>query len=199
LSNNYRLTPGNPTQTWLLRGTKRAIYPVELWYDYNNFAPNATLPVPTELIQKEYTTKTVGNQMPKLFTIPGIDVTESDQIDTLNHFEYGPGFLSAVYYNNNSSGDPFHDPEFGDGGCGKYLKSVEGDIRAIGPTGSQVLDCMHVVDVWREINGTNATPTVGRKGINQQWYQDDDGDGINDDKYINEQKDTSFEQTIGIY
>ena len=190
LRTNYRLTPGNPTRTWILRGTTRAEYPVDLWYDYNEFQPNDVLPVPQELFDKGYTIKTVGNQMPPPdTTIP----VESNGVLTTDSMKYGPGFLSGVWYNQNSSSSGFSDPEYGDGDCGQLFAEIITNAELAG----MMLDCMKVTDIWRAVNGTKATPTVGRKG-----YVDipPASCGSNSNDFCeNEQKNTSFEQTIGVY
>jgi hypothetical protein len=173
LRNNYRTTSGNPTRTWILRSTKRAPYPVKVWYDYNEFGPNAQLPSPTNPMGTDlaqlipYTDTDIGNKMPAPEAIP-------------DGMGYGPGFLSAVYFNYNSSSSSFQDPEHGDGECGELFAGLKENDQLTG----HMLDCLKVTDVLREVDAKN-TPSVGRKQYNGQWG--------------NEQKDTSFEQTIGVY
>lgn len=177
LRNNYRTTPGNPNRTWILRSTKRATYPVEVWYDYNNFNPNATLPTPvnpgnTELAElKKYTDKYSNGE-------PANQMPAPEAIDT--GMGYGPGFLSAVFFNYNSGGSGFSDPDHGNGECGQYFAGLITNDQLTG----HMLDCLKVTDVLREVDAKK-TPSVGRKQYNGQWG--------------NDQKDTSFEQTIGVY
>lgn len=63
----------------LLQQTSRPLYPFYIFYDYNDFSPNAILPTPKELAP--YSNKTNTNKMPN-YPIG----------------KNGPGFLSTVYY-----------------------------------------------------------------------------------------------------
>lgn len=196
LRNNNRLSPGNEGKTWLLRSTKRATYPAELWYDYEKYAPNAKLPVPQELIDKEYTEKGTGDgnlMPPDPSAFPGAPSGNTD------YQKLGPGFLSAVYFDNSESEHwtcEARDPS-----------NPANNVPNPNPNGGGIwngdqLDCLTVSDLFNR--GINSWPvSVGRKQgiISYSEIPPDSGNWVFNPNAtdVNEQKETSFEQTIGVY
>lgn len=170
LETNRRATPG---QTIQLRQTKRAEYPFKKWYDYNTLASGTVIPVPEDLFAYNITIKAP--------TKPG----EPDLRPRMPSQDtpYGPGFLSRVAFDF-TAGDPgvtmgceaLRDaPSGGDGDTGSY---------------ANILDCIVVSDTIYNVNSWPVS--VGRNKL---------GPAINGQTgaKVNEQRDSSFEQTIGIY
>jgi hypothetical protein len=77
------ITKADPT--YILRGTKRAIYPAPIWYDYNALQMDQTIPsAPSDIMAKYNLDPSLANKMPVLAEEPN----------------NGPGFLTTVYIDN---------------------------------------------------------------------------------------------------
>ena len=178
-------------KTWIVKATKRAEYPFKdlIWYDYNEFAPGAQLPTPAQIPELDpYTEKTTSNKMPPILTNNDGDILPANQIGAINVLKWGPGFLSAVVYDyNDKTTEGWY--EF----CDNITEDPAKKIRKKTLIGSD-LDCLKVSDLFNK--GVNRWgPSVGRKQYDGIWV---DPQGITHD-LGREQKDYSFEQTIGVY
>jgi len=165
--------PGDKTR--LLLQTERAEYPFKIWYDYNDYPENQALPLPQTIAGlAQYTNKTTSNLMPP-YAIGEL---------------YGPGFLSSVYFD--SSNDI--------GNNGNLCKPT-----ALKPF---QLDCLLIAkDVDVDPPGSfdpfgNASEEAGM-GVWKvaPWYASvgRKKSDVGGDSGKNQQKDTSWEQTIYVY
>lgn len=155
-----------------LRKTKRAQYPFQIWYEYND--PNTKIPKVDDFKEKynilapEEKEGGVANQTP--------DWDTSDA---------GPGFLSSVAFAYN-----VYEPKKSQYKPKQTCEEFKADVRSAEPgiNYDNILDCIYVGDLFYNVNSWPVS--VGRR---QSSPINSEGNGVN------EQKDMSFEQTIGIY
>ncbi|MFA7285932.1 MAG: hypothetical protein WC011_03770 [Candidatus Paceibacterota bacterium] len=166
----------------ILKQTLRAEYPFKIWYDYNTLGPNVDIPAPTELRKYNIVPpnerldsegrKKPANQMPSYHQGPFSKASDA----------FGPGFLSSVAMNWSKPQD-WPKPQSAEvEGCQELINNHH-DYK------SYTIDCLLVGDLFFHVNQwpvsvgrKQGLPLSGEKGAN-----------------INEQKDVSFEQTIGVY
>lgn len=191
-------TSTSGSKSFQIRQTSRAEYPFKIWYDYNKLEANAEIPIPDELRKYNIESPEERFEEPNLMPPYPIGKIVPHSIGYTNtttgevtpgvpghSLLLGPGFLSAVYfaYNIKTPADPNQTCE--DFKTWRSTDVIDEIFNVTTPGESayaQILDCLYVGDLFYNVNSWPVT--VGRK---QQVSND------------NFQKDTSFEQTIGVY
>lgn len=179
---------GSGANEFKLRQTLRAEYPFAVWYDYNLLKKDDPIPVPEAL--RKYGIKSPAELRGEANLMPPYEIgvpipPRGTNLAGQPHPEmsYGPGFLSSVAMNWSKPQDWPKPASAEKEGCQELINNHH-DYK------SYTLDCLLVGDLFFHVNQWPVSVGKNHQGIPLSGETGEN---------INRQKDSSFEQTIGIY